>query len=272
MIKCKNCGLEVENGNFCPNCGSELSDLEVNVVENTIVDSKESENNVIDVEVGENISESTPNEEKVKEDIEVKQDSAVVVDEIKPASDHLDENFSSADDNDIHFCFNCGAEVGNAKFCSSCGFEVGVKENKNICPSCGSEVDDAKFCPKCGTSISNSNNYRKKTKYCTNCASQIDVNAVICPNCGVQISNVSEEKSALVAALLTILFPGLGHLYLGLNHKGLTFILLYVVSIILIIIIVGFVLMLVLWIWALVDVIDSTNTINDGGHVEDKLF
>ena len=132
-------------------------------------------------------------------------------------------------------------------------------------------MGDAKFCPNCGHSMVNSGNSVKNTKYCTNCASEIDVNAVICPNCGVRVANL-EEKSVGVAALLSIIFPGLGHLYVGLNNKCLTFIIAYIVSAILCVIIIGIVLVIIVWIWALVDIIKSTEAINEGKDVEDKLF
>ena len=35
---------------------------------------------------------------------------------------------------------------------------------------------------------------------------------------------------------------------------------------------IGFILVIAVWIWALIDVIKSTNALNAGEHVEDKLF
>ncbi|WP_042694519.1 zinc ribbon domain-containing protein [Methanobrevibacter oralis] len=47
MLKCKNCGLEIENGKFCPSCGCELLDEEV--IEKSSV--KDLDNSVIDAEI-----------------------------------------------------------------------------------------------------------------------------------------------------------------------------------------------------------------------------
>ena len=80
------------------------------------------------------------------------------------------------------------------------------------------------------------------------------------------------KKSVAVAALLSIVFPGIGHFYIGLNQKGIMFIVAYIVSAILILLFIGFVLVIAVWIWALIDVIKSTNALNAGQHVEDKLF
>ena len=76
----------------------------------------------------------------------------------------------------------------------------------------------------------------------------------------------------VISVILSIIFPGLGHFYLGLNRKGAIFLLAYVVSAILILLLVGFLLCTVIWIWALVDVIKSTNALNRGEYVEDKLL
>ena len=75
-----------------------------------------------------------------------------------------------------------------------------------------------------------------------------------------------------MSAILSFLFPGLGHLYLGLNKKGVSYTIAYIVSAILIFILIGFVLMIIVWIWALIDSIKSTEAINRGEFVEDKLF
>lgn len=80
------------------------------------------------------------------------------------------------------------------------------------------------------------------------------------------------KKSVAVAALLSIVFSGIGHFYIGLNQKGIMFIVAYIVSAILILLFIGFILVIAVWIWALIDVIKSTNALNAGEHVEDKLF
>ena len=65
---------------------------------------------------------------------------------------------------------------------------------------------------------------------------------MVCTNCGASVSweNTYDEKSVAVAALLSIVFPGIGHFYIGLNQKGIMFIVAYIVSAILILLFIGF--------------------------------
>ena len=83
---------------------------------------------------------------------------------------------------------------------------------------------------------------------------------------------VRQEKSVVIAAILSFIFPGLGHLYNGLTNKGLSFIVAYIVSLVLIFILIGFILIFIVWIWALIDAIKTTEAINNGEYVEDRLF
>lgn len=211
-------------------------------------------------------------------------------------------------------CPDCGKDVTEAKFCSNCGasldspveeivddvpeeviddvtvedvpeevIDVGVKEESTeanivkkskFCSNCGKEVElEAVFCPQCGYNFTQTEE-KPQTKFCQSCGEKINVNAEICPHCGVRVANIrsSEEKNVLLSAILSFLFPGLGHLYLGLNKKGVSFIIAYIVSAILIFLLVGIVLVIIVWIWALIDSIKSTEAINRGEFVEDKLF
>lgn len=150
--------------------------------------------------------------------------------------------------------------------------EEDIKKSK-FCPNCGTEIinPETAFCPQCGFKLKQD---KAQTKFCQNCGKKIDINAEICPYCGVRVAGVapSGEKSVLLAAILSFLFPGLGHLYNGLTKKGLSFMIAYIVSAILIFLIIGFVLIFIIWIWALIDAIKTTESINKGEFVEDKLF
>jgi TM2 domain-containing membrane protein YozV len=113
-----------------------------------------------------------------------------------------------------------------------------------------------------------------KTKFCQNCGKKIDINAEICPHCGVRVGGIvrSGNKSVVLAAILSFLFPGLGHIYNGLTKKGVSFVIAYIVSAILMLILIGWILVLIVWIWALIDAIRTTESINRGEFVDDKLF
>lgn len=151
--------------------------------------------------------------------------------------------------------------------------EIIEDKKSKFCPNCGTEVvDGTAFCPQCGFKFVQNEN--PQTKFCQNCGKKIDVNAEICPHCGVRVANFrsSEEKNVLLAAILSFLFPGLGHLYLGLTKKGISFIIAYIVSGILALILIGLILMIIVWLWALIDSIKSTESINRGEFVEDSLL
>lgn len=151
-------------------------------------------------------------------------------------------------------------------------FEPNSKQSK-FCANCGEKIDgNPAFCPHCGFKLNQESS--QQTKFCQSCGKKININAEICPYCGVRVAGVvrSEEKSVALAAILSFLFPGLGHLYNGLTKKGVSFIIAYIVSAILIFLLIGFVLVIIVWIWALIDAIKTTEAINRGESVEDKLI
>ena len=121
------------------------------------------------------------------------------------------------------------------------------------------------------------------SNFCRNCGFKLDGNFRFCPNCGYDLENevskpdtravsTTGEKNIIVSIILSIIFPGLGQIYLGLDKKGAYFLIGYIVSAILILLVIGLILCFVIWIWALVDTIQSTNALNRGETVEDKLF
>ena len=235
MVVCPDCGKDVKEAKFCSNCGAVLSKAEEpveEVVEEVVPMETE--------EVVEETVEEAPSEEVAEEAVpeEVIDEGETI--EVKTASKESAEDVKNKNSK---FCPNCGAEVGeNVAFCPQCGFKL--------------EKDET------------------QTKFCQSCGEKININAEICPHCGVRVAGIvpSEEKSVLLAAILSFLFPGLGHLYNGLTKKGLSFIIAYIVSAVLIFLLVGFILVIIVWIWALVDAIKTTEAINRGEAVEDKLF
>ena len=76
----------------------------------------------------------------------------------------------------------------------------------------------------------------------------------------------------LIAVILSVFLPGLGQIYLGLDNKGALLLIAYVISAILTLLLIGFILVTVIWIWALVDTIISMNALNRGEEVKDKLL
>lgn len=175
-----------------------------------------------------------------------------------------------------------------------------------ICPDCGKDVEKAKFCKNCGAYISNIEEVKpvveeipassqselvpvneevsskSNFKYCFNCGFQLAGDFKFCPECGQDLSSkviktnntvtTSGDKNIILAIILSVFLPGLGQIYLGLDNKGALFLIAYVVSAVLILLIIGFFLCIIIWIWALIDTIISTNALNRGEEVTDKLF
>lgn len=238
MVICPDCGKEVKDAKFCSNCGASLPKIdEVQKAPDEVVD-------VEDKVVDESFDEVA--------DVDVEQSSDEIIDvEIKsePEDDAPEEIIDEE------------------------AIETSIVKKSTFCPNCGAEIkQDVAFCPQCGFKLIQEQS--SQTKFCQNCGKKIDVNAEICPHCGVRVAGIvrSEEKSVFLAAILSFLFPGLGHLYNGLTRKGVSFIIAYVISAILIFILIGFVLVFIVWIWALIDSIKTTEAINSGEFVEDKLF
>ena len=188
-------------------------------------------------------------------------------------------------------CQVCGEEVNDSKFCPNCGSVMDSKEeeeqveevfeeeiveeepeevkdtaqskNTKFCSNCGTEVDiNAVVCTNCGAALSTSQNLPKSPKmYCTNCGSEIDVKAVVCPYCGVATQNraLIKEKSVAAGVILNFFVPGLGHIVTDFTHRGLNFLVMYIVSIILAFLLIGFILIPIVWIWSMVDVSKCIN-------------
>lgn len=69
-------------------------------------------------------------------------------------------------------------------------------------------------------------------------------------------------KNPSVAAVLSFFFMGLGQIYNGQIGKGIAFIVVYFVSILLMFLFIGFFTTPVLWIWGMVDAYNSAKRIN----------
>ena len=250
MVTCPECGKDVKEAKFCSNCGALLPKAEEIVseeVEETTIDAafEESSEDGVEEAVDEEVVEEDASEE-VQEAPDEAVDEEVVEEE---STEDAVEEEPAAEEAD---------SAKKTKFCSNCGTQVDMS---------------TAFCPQCGFRLIQEE--QPQTKFCQSCGKKIDINSEICPYCGVRVANImrsSEEKNVLLSAILSLLFPGLGHLYLGLNKKGISFIVAYIVSAILVFLVIGFVLIVIVWLWALIDSIKATESINKGEFVEDKLF
>lgn len=85
------------------------------------------------------------------------------------------------------------------------------KINKNKCLVCKKEnKEDAKFCFSCGNKIEKEAKVADIRK-CPFCAEEIMTDAVKCKHCNTSLY----RKKPWLAALLNIIIPGLGYLYIG---------------------------------------------------------
>ena len=185
-------------------------------------------------------------------------------------------------------CPDCGKEVPDAKFCKNCGSRLPeVEEAEPVVSEEVKPVVVEETIPVKATEVTEEEvkqeETKSKVKFCHNCGFELDGEFKFCPNCGANLANhsspnqttsvsSSEDKNIIIAIILSIIFPGLGQFYLGLNHKGLMFLIGYIISAVLILLLIGLILCFVVWIWALIDTIQSTNALNNGEVVEDKLL
>ena len=103
------------------------------------------------------------------------------------------------------------------------------------------------------------------TKFCHNCGEKIDAKAEICPNCGVRVkASTTGAKNPGLAAVLSFFFMGLGQIYNGDIGKGILFIILYVISILLWVVLIGFLTTPILWIYGVYDAYKTAEKINAG--------
>lgn len=235
---CDQCGEEIKPGAvFCSKCG-EKCDLPP-------------EKNVQNESIGKDVNNTVNDNEKVNESVNNTETNNEVNNTNATPNNNSDEGNTSFE---TKFCYNCGEKVSI----------------------------NAVACPNCGAGLTKNNNTQRQAntkKFCSNCGNEVNMNAVVCTHCGASVSRgnaYSGDKSVGVAVLLSIIFPGIGHFYIGLNQKGMMYIIVYIVSVALIftfiLAIIGGILAFVMWIWALIDVIKSTEALNAGEHVEDKLF
>ena len=122
------------------------------------------------------------------------------------------------------FCEQCGASVdASTRFCGTCGTRLGKNEEVVSEPDTPEEQTPP---PASVYPVS---------QFCRTCGKPVAATAAICLTCGTSQQSSSrplatgatyapEPKSAGVAILLTVLFPGAGHLYIGNTRKGTPFV------------------------------------------------
>ncbi|WP_136715437.1 zinc ribbon domain-containing protein [Halorientalis salina] len=108
--------------------------------------------------------------------------------------------------------------------------------------------------------------------YCRECGAKIRRAAEICPDCGIRqrppptspaVESVLDGRNPLVAALLSALFPGLGHIYAREIETGLFFAVSFILAVLSLIVFIGIVLVPAIWLYALYDAAKSAQRRDD---------
>ncbi len=251
-IICPDCGKEQDNLNkFCRNCGADLSKVEP--ISQSNDDSKDL---VLDGDFSQksiNVPIQNENGTNGHELVTLESDEINGENEISTDSKESSSEFKE-ESNESNQCGNCGTVLGHGeKFCPNCGQPADSEKDaypKNFCPNCGEKLlKTVKFCPNCGFDLNNVSSNNQRT-----------------------VQNPPTRKEPIISVILSLLFPGLGQLYNGQSTKGLYFIGLAIVSIVLSLILIGALIYLLIWLWSIIDAYNSAEKFNRGEFVEDKLF
>ena len=254
IIICPDCGKEQDNLNkFCRNCGADLSkvkfDSETKADSNDLNLEGEFSQKTINVPV-QNENGTNSNELVILDSEEIGEEK-----EIPNASKESSESIGESNNaSSLNKCSSCGTELNHGeKFCPNCGQSTDSKKDsypKNFCPNCGEKLSKpVKFCPNCGFDLNNVSNNNQGNG-----------------------QKLPARKEPIVSVILSFVFPGLGQFYNGQPTKGIYFIILAIVSIVLTIILIGGLLYLLIWLWSIIDAYNSAEKFNKGEFVEDKLF
>lgn len=99
-----------------------------------------------------------------------------------------------------------------------------------------------------------------ETVYCRECGAEIRRAAEICPECGVRqrpppsaVEGLLDGRNPLIAAVLSAVFPGLGHIYARELARGLFFAVSFVFALLSLLVLVGVVLVPAVWLYAMYD-------------------
>lgn len=115
--------------------------------------------------------------------------------------------------------------------------------------------------------------------YCTTCGEIVKRKAEICPECGTrrkpaptetdatsgESQSTSPEKDPGVAAILSFFYSGLGQIYNGEIAKGIGFMVVQFLNILLMFVLIGLLTYPLVWIIGVYDAYTSAERINDAG-------
>ncbi|MFC3957516.1 TM2 domain-containing protein [Halovivax cerinus] len=101
--------------------------------------------------------------------------------------------------------------------------------------------------------------------FCSSCGNVIKEDAEICPDCGVRQKRATTvEKNPGLAAAASFLWTGLGQVYNGQIGKGIGFIVLQMVNVLLMFVLIGLITFPLTWIYGIYDAYKTAEKINEG--------
>jgi TM2 domain-containing membrane protein YozV len=121
--------------------------------------------------------------------------------------------------------------------------------------------------------------------FCMNCGKELTLEDDFCPECGTKkefavepVKNevIYQEKSVelknpYVASGLSVI-SGVGQIYNGQTHKGLFYLASFFICLVLSSFYIMFLILIVVWFYAIYDAYITAKKINAGEIVEDKIF
>jgi len=110
-------------------------------------------------------------------------------------------------------------------------------------------INVATHCPECGKEL-------------------VSENAEICPNCGFRLKSApAEEKSAILAAILSVFITGLGQIYNGQLKKGIAYLAIMFVCWLSVMFLIGILLVPIWWLIGIYDAYRTAEKINAGEDI-----
>lgn len=98
-------------------------------------------------------------------------------------------------------------------------------------------------------------------KYCRECGAELNEKAEICPKCGVR-QKQSTMKNPFYALLWSAFFTGFGQFYNGEFKKGVVFIGVQTINVLLISVVIGLVTLPIVWIYGMYDAYTTAEKLN----------
>jgi TM2 domain-containing membrane protein YozV len=113
------------------------------------------------------------------------------------------------------------------------------------------------FCSRCGAAN------KDDARFCKACSASLGA-----PAASAGVLMVEPARSPGLAAVLSFFICGLGQIYNGQIFKGISMIIVYGISVLLMFAIIGLITTPILWIWGMVDAYRTADRLNLAAHAD----